>query len=66
MRDILEKVYSATEFNSPEDAIIRTCETYDDLGNLFSELLMSLGDSGFDNQAVSILSDMMRAYIDNI
>lgn len=64
---MLEKVANAEGFESCEDAIIETCLTYEDLGELFTDLLRYHGGAnGHDDEAVEFLVRMLREYLDDI
>lgn len=63
---MLEKVANAQGFDSCEEAIIETCLTYEDLGELFTDLLSYHGGANHhDEEAVEFLARMMREYIDD-
>lgn len=64
---LLEKVAQAQEHESCEEAIIETCLTYDDLGELFTDLLKYHGGANnHDDEAVEFLARMLREYMDEI
>ena len=64
---MLEKVANAQGFKSCEDAIIETCLTYEDMGELFVDLLRYHGGANYhDEEAVQFLAKMMREYLDDI
>lgn len=64
---MLEKVANAERFESCDDAIIETCLTYEDLGELFTDLLRYHGGANnHDDEAVEFLARMLREYMDEI
>lgn len=64
---MLEKVANAQGFETCEDAITETCLTYEDMGELFTDLLSYHGGANYhDEEAVEFLAMMMREYLDDI
>ena len=64
---MLGKVAKMQEHESCEYAIAEDCQTYDEMGELFTQLLKYHGGAcGFDDDAVEFLHRMMREYLDEI